>query len=121
MSKAHPTLLFRPQTPMPLATSQKTIAPRSAKPRSARPKQIHQPLPGFPSIGFMMSSVILRRDGSPSTQRGGGRTWTAEPAAETGLVLIAVVLIATPYASVVVRIFLRYPTLGLVPTLSRTR
>src|SRR5438046_27518 len=85
MSKAQPTLLLRPQTPMPLAMSQVIIPPRFNKAVKAMPKQIHQPLPGLPSSGRAISSVMSWSAGFPFTHRGGCRTSASAPPMVTDL------------------------------------
>ncbi len=74
MSKAHPTLLFRPQTPIPLETSQATIPRRFSSAAKARAKQIHHPFPARPSSGRATSSAISRSEGFPSTHSARART-----------------------------------------------
>src|SRR6267142_1914886 len=93
ISKAHPTLLFRPQTPMPLAISQVTIPPRLSRAASAMPKQIHQPLPGRASMGCAISSVISPSVGWPSTQWVGASTWSSVRFGFMGSIVIVEALI----------------------------
>src|SRR5437868_2044245 len=73
MSNAQPTLLLRPQMPMPRLKRTATITPRFASAASARPKQIHHAFPGRASIGLATSSVTSPSEGCPTTQRTGAR------------------------------------------------
>src|SRR5260370_36161912 len=97
MSQAQRTLLFRPQTPPPCEMTQVTIAHRFTQAALATPRQIHQPLPGLPSSGRAISSVISPREGSPSTHLGSGST--SASLIPVGIIFaVAALLILSPYA-----------------------
>src|SRR4026209_714082 len=69
MSKAHPTVLFRPNTPMPVLTSYATQAAPIASAVSEVKKQANHPAPGHVFSGRATSSVISLSAGSPSIHR----------------------------------------------------